>query len=110
MTVPDERYNSLRYAKIFLRSLLDPKQTPRVPKNIRQDARARLKHFPSDCELELLRKKAPKLLGDYPFSHAINYLFFLFPIVDLRPEGGTEGLFICAVIFNLLLYYLIKKE
>lgn len=48
MTTPIEERNSLIYAREFLLSLLDPKQTPKVPRKIRKEAGARLRHFPSD--------------------------------------------------------------
>lgn len=62
MTLPNERYRSLVQAKEFLRTLLDPKLTPRVPKAIRKEAYWRLRHFPSTYELETIAKKCPKLL------------------------------------------------
>lgn len=64
MTLPNERYRSLKYARDFLRSLLDPKQTPRVPKAVRKEAYWRLRHFPADYELEQIPKKLPKLFED----------------------------------------------
>tara|TARA_R110000868_G_scaffold13711_1_gene63526 strand:- start:4438 stop:4728 length:291 start_codon:yes stop_codon:yes gene_type:complete len=63
MTLPNERYRSLTSAKVFLRELLDPKETPRVPKAIRMRAYAVLRHFPFDSELEQLQEKLPKLFG-----------------------------------------------
>lgn len=51
MTLKDERTRAIRYAKEFLRELLDPKQTPRVSLDIRRRARAILKHYPSDLDL-----------------------------------------------------------
>jgi len=37
-------------------ALMDPTQTPKVPKSIRERARARLKHFPSDYDVRQLEK------------------------------------------------------
>lgn len=54
MTVPTERYNSINNAREFLRSLLDPKLTPRVPKAIRRQAYWALRHFPSVSEMSLI--------------------------------------------------------
>lgn len=64
MTIPKERSNSLINTRNFLRSLLDPKQTPKVPKEIRREAYYCLKHFPSDFEIELTQKKAPEIWGN----------------------------------------------
>lgn len=56
-TIPIERIYSLKNVKIFLQSLIDPKQTPRVPRYIRVEARGYLKHFPGGYETECLEKK-----------------------------------------------------
>lgn len=62
MTLPDERYRAINAAREFLRSLLDPKATPRVPKAVRQEAYYRLKHFVSEHELEQLAERCPGIL------------------------------------------------
>lgn len=56
MTMPDEMFNSLRNARHFMLALMDPKQTPKVPKEIRKRARDRLKHFPSEYEIKQLEQ------------------------------------------------------
>lgn len=63
MTLPDERYNALLRSRDFLRDLLDPKKTPRVPKAVRTQAYYCLKHFPWEMHLEELSKKLPDLFG-----------------------------------------------
>lgn len=62
MTLPYERYNALRKARAFLLALLDPRQTPRVPRSIRREAYYTLKHYPVDYEIDDLSKKCPKIL------------------------------------------------
>lgn len=57
MTTTDERYQAILNARDFLYRLMDPKQTPKVPKKIRQEARARLKHFPTDFDVEQTFKR-----------------------------------------------------
>ena len=54
MTLPEERWHSIERARTFMRSLLDPKLTPGVPRAIRVEARARLKHYPTPCEMPML--------------------------------------------------------
>jgi hypothetical protein len=56
MTMPDEMFNAIRSARHFMMALMDPKQTPKVPKEIRQRARDRLKHFPSEFDIGQLEK------------------------------------------------------
>jgi hypothetical protein len=50
MTLASERENALLWAREFLRELLDPKKTPRVPREIRRRARSVLKHYPDERE------------------------------------------------------------
>lgn len=46
MTLPDERTRAVIAGREFLLSLLDPKETPRVPRAVRQQALRVLRHFP----------------------------------------------------------------
>lgn len=62
MSLPDEKYWALIYTRDFLRDLLDPKATPKVPKVVRHEAYYRLKHYPSDYEIELLAERSPDIL------------------------------------------------
>ena len=64
MTMPDEMFNSLRNARHFMLTLMDPKQTPKVPKEIRKRARDRLKHFPSEYEIKQLEQMHETMSGD----------------------------------------------
>lgn len=54
MTLPYERLRAVNYTRQFLRDLLDPSVTPRVPKNIRERARSLLKHYPWEAEMEMV--------------------------------------------------------
>lgn len=49
--MPDEMFNAIRNARMFMVDLLDPKATPKVPTDIRKKARDRLKHFPSEFDI-----------------------------------------------------------
>ena len=62
MTLPDERYRSLKQGKKLLEELCDPGKTPRVPSIIRDRARGALRHFPTDYELEKMADQLPDLL------------------------------------------------
>ncbi len=48
MTVPNERKAAVMNTEKFLIRLMDPKQTPRVPKAIRQEACRLLRHYPTE--------------------------------------------------------------
>jgi len=47
MTMPSERTRAVLNTEQFLIKLCIPKQSPRVPKEIREEARRLLKHYPS---------------------------------------------------------------
>ena len=61
--MPDERANAIRQARRFLLQLMDSREIKRVPKSVRMEARARLKHFPTDLDLERLSDACPEVVG-----------------------------------------------
>ena len=54
MTVPVERTNAVIWTESFLKDLLDPKATPRVPRSVRQQASRLLRHYPSKWEMDMI--------------------------------------------------------
>lgn len=52
MTLPFERRFAVTNARQFLRDLLDPKLTPRVPLSVRKRAGRLLKHYPSEFDMD----------------------------------------------------------
>lgn len=75
MTLPKERSNSISNTREFLRNLLDPNKTPRIPSNIRKEAYYLLKHYPSDYDMDQVAKKAPKVLNscDHDWGACAGY-------------------------------------
>lgn len=63
MTIPRERTQSLENTRTFLRDLLDPKKTPKVPKKIREQAYWCLKHFPWEIDIEKSAEVLPEIWG-----------------------------------------------
>jgi len=63
MTLPYERFRAVKSAREFLLELIDPKKTPRVPKDIRRQALFVLRHYPLDCEMEHAADLAPELFA-----------------------------------------------
>jgi len=59
MTLPDERYRAVRWARELMYDLMDPKKTPGVPKTIREQARSVLRHYPSDWDIDRSAEAAP---------------------------------------------------
>jgi len=64
MTLPFERKRAVTNTEQFLKDLLDPQKTPRVPANIRRRASSLLKHYPLPYEMETAGEQAPKIFGD----------------------------------------------
>jgi hypothetical protein len=71
MTVPYERYRAIKAGKKFLEELCDPGKTPRVPSIVRDQARAVLRHYPAEYELDCMAESCPELLDRVPFSDMI---------------------------------------
>lgn len=69
MTVPVERTNAVLNTQEFLYSLLDPKKTPRVPKEIREQAHHLLRHYPTKFDMDIISDREdtnnniPKVFG-----------------------------------------------
>lgn len=61
MTMPDERYRSVLWAKRFLEDLCsNTKDYPRVPSKVRSEAYSILRHFPDNYILEDMTELAPQ--------------------------------------------------
>ena len=65
MTMPNERRWAIKNTEIFLRDLMDPKKTPRVPKSIRKEAYRCLKHYPGEYYMDKAAIEAPKIFGEW---------------------------------------------
>ena len=72
MTLPDERYRSLKQGRKLLEELCDPGKTPRVPSIVRDRARGALRHFPNDYELDKMAQDCPELLDKITFGEKIG--------------------------------------
>lgn len=66
MTMPDERTRAAVYAGSFLRDLLDPNVTPRVPKDVRETAKWLLRHYPDPYHFKSAHESAPGTWGELP--------------------------------------------
>jgi hypothetical protein len=63
VTLPIERTYALVNTRNFLRRLLSREETPRVPKDIRREAKYLLKHYPWDSEIKRAALKCPQVFG-----------------------------------------------
>ena len=64
MTLPDERYRAVLMAERLLRDLCNPRETPRVPRLVRDRARAALRHFPSEMDMFYAARAAPNVFAE----------------------------------------------
>ena len=64
MTLPDERYRAVVQTRRFLLDLCNPEHTPRVSKLVRDTARAMLRHYPSDFEMQAAAELAPHVFQE----------------------------------------------
>lgn len=67
MTMNYERRSAVNRTREFLYDLMDSKKTPRVPKEVRDEARSCLKHFPSEYDMERAAEQAPEIFGDWEY-------------------------------------------
>jgi DNA-binding protein Fis len=64
MTLPDERYRAVVQTRRFLFDLCNPDHTPRVPKLVRETARAMLRHYPSDWDMQQASEHSPHVFQE----------------------------------------------
>lgn len=64
MTLPDERYRAVKWAREFLTDLANPNAIKRVPAEVRHRARSALRHFPTTYEMDMAARKAPELFQE----------------------------------------------
>ena len=60
LTLPDERYRAVKYAGEFLQRLAGG-EYPRVPKAVREEARAILRHYPGAWDMKRAAELAPDI-------------------------------------------------
>jgi len=63
MTIPHERTHALLRARDLLVALTHPSETPRVSRDVREEARTILRHFPTLSDIEIAHKAAPGWYG-----------------------------------------------
>lgn len=65
MTLPDERYRAVMWAKKFLEGIAhDKKAYPRISKTIRGEAYSILRHFPNEWDLDSAARRAPDVFQE----------------------------------------------
>lgn len=64
MTLPDERYRAVLGTLEFLKDLVNPSKTPRIPKAIRQQAYWCLRHYPNEWEMQQVAEASPHVFQE----------------------------------------------
>ena len=66
MTIPYERTRAVIETYELLMRLQDPRETPRVPRWLREEARKLLRHYPTYATIQLAHKALPLFFGPVP--------------------------------------------
>jgi hypothetical protein len=64
MTLPDERYRAVMQTARFLQSLSFSSETKRVPLAIRQEARALLRHYPTEYDMKKVSQTSADIFAE----------------------------------------------
>jgi len=86
MTLPDERYRAVVQTRRFLLDLCNPDHTPRVPKLVRETARAMLRHYPSEFEMRRAAEGAPDV-----FQERMEPLYRMIKQYDMEKKEENEN-------------------
>lgn len=73
MTLPDERYRAVKFAREFLQNLANPKGYTRIPTKIRNEANSILRHFPSEWDMTRAASGSPDVFQEK--MEAVTRLF-----------------------------------
>lgn len=77
MTIPFERKRAVVKTEQFLLDLINPQKTPRVPRQIRQQALYLLRHYPSKYDMDRVAETEDQIeASDVPqFHHVFSNKF-----------------------------------
>ena len=90
MTLPDERYRSIRITETLLTDLCNSRATPGVPRVIRQRAAQCLRHYPGHYDLQQLELAAPHVVQQQMDPlHRMVAAYTVTPEQDDNHEGST---------------------
>lgn len=71
MTLAFERVHSVNATRKFLSDLLDPKKTPKVPREIRDRAYCLLRHYPLEYEMDNAKTGRNCFSDDYDYGSSL---------------------------------------
>jgi len=80
MTLPDERYRAVMMAKKFLESIITTRSG--LSKEIKDEARSILRHFPSEYDMDRAGEAAPHV-----FQRRMEPLYRMVKQYDMEKKG-----------------------
>jgi len=83
MTLPDERYRAVMWAKRFLIDI--SRHRSGLSKEMRNEANSILRHFPSEYDLDMAAEKAP-----FVFQKHMEPLYRMVKQYDMEKKGEAE--------------------
>lgn len=89
MTLPYQRTRAIERTREFLRDLLDPKKTPKVPRTIREQAYWCLRHYPWEFHMDQATKALPDVFGRI-YNQDLEPLPYL-PFEKIDGEGFLDA-------------------
>lgn len=90
MTIPFERTRALIQTYQLLNRLQDPRETPRVPRWLREEARTLLRHFPNYAAIEMAHKALPHLYGPVPPFSRLSGSADVLGVIAATEAGANE--------------------
>jgi hypothetical protein len=92
MTLPDERFRAVRWARSFLQELQDPKKTPGVSQIVRQQALSILRHYPSDQDMMAVTQTSPEIFQTHmePVTRMLKQWQGTKPKISLPKQPDSE--------------------
>jgi hypothetical protein len=84
VTLPDERYRAVRHTELFLQRLAGGHYA-RVPKAVREEARALLRHYPGTFDLDRAAEAAPNV-----FVKRLDPLYKMVKQHDMQQRMAEE--------------------
>lgn len=86
MTIPYERTRAVIETYELLKRLQDPRETPRVPRWLREEARKLLRHYPTCATIELAHKALPHTFGPVPLFSRLTGAVDIQGVIDATKE------------------------
>jgi hypothetical protein len=89
MSLKDEKIRAIKSTREFLRELLDPSKTPKVPQAIRKQAYSCLRHFPFDHDIAIREDVLNRFMTGEEYVETLKALSTV-PLAQAFEDGKKE--------------------